>query len=132
MNELPLVLVVEDNTDNLDLLTYQLEILNFDCICAQEGMQALYLAKTQEPDVILLDIMLPDMDGAEVISDLRQNPKTATIPIIALTAMAMIKDKERILKAGADDYITKPYDLEILDVAIRSHFKVKSSTLSWE
>ncbi|MEB3178891.1 MAG: response regulator [Nostocaceae cyanobacterium] len=132
MNKLPLVLVLEDNTDNLDLLSYQLEILNLDCICAQEGVEGLYLAKTHEPDVILLDIILPDMDGEEVISCLKQNPKTTTIPIIALTAMAMVKDKQRILKAGADDYITKPYDLEILDVTIRRYLKVKSATLPWE
>jgi DNA-binding response OmpR family regulator len=84
-------------------------------------MQGIYLAQTQEPSLILLDIMLPDMDGSEVINCLKQNPKTARIPIIAVTALAREQDRDRILHAGADDYITKPYDLYKLEDVIRRH-----------
>lgn len=119
MNTRQVILIVEDYQDNLELLNFQLEILNFSSICASVGLKAISLAQTYQPDLILLDIVLPDISGIEVIHCLKQNPKTATIPIVAVTSMARVQDRIRILQAGADDCITKPYDLNLLEVVIR-------------
>lgn len=112
------VLVVDDNEDNLVLLTFLVE--QFDCICitATNGQMALELAESYLPTLILLDIMLPDLDGIEVISRLRKNPLTRIIPIIAVTAMARAEDRERILSAGCAHCVTKPYGVEDIEALL--------------
>jgi CheY-like chemotaxis protein len=133
MDRLPLILIVEDNQDNLDLLCFILGELNVSLLSTKEGIMAVDLAQTQEPDLILLDMMLPDISGMEVISRLKQNPKTATIPIIAVTAMAMSGDRDSAMQAGANDYITKPYNIESLLVLIHHYLiKTHSVMLPWE
>lgn len=117
----PLALVVDDNEDNLLLLTFVLEQLNCQFITAIDGQTALDLAQRYQPALILLDIMLPDLDGFEVFSRLRQNPLTARIPVIAVTAMARPEDQERLLSAGCNEYVTKPYMVDDLEDLLRRY-----------
>lgn len=114
----PLVLVVDDNEDNLLLLAFVLEQLGCELLTAADGQTALDLAKSFKPNLILLDMMLPDLDGMEVCSRLRQNPITTNIPVIAVTAMARAEDRERILEAGCNEYVSKPYAVDELEVLL--------------
>lgn len=104
------VLVVEDNRDNLDLMTFLLEALGHDPIGATSGRRALEIAGDARPDVVLLDIQMPEMDGFETARALREIPALAEVPFVAVTALAMAGDREMILKAGFAGYIAKPID----------------------
>ncbi len=117
----PLVLAVEDNEDNLLLLLQVLELLDCSFISSKDGHTAVMLAQNYQPDLILLDIMLPDLDGAQVVHRLKQDPQTMTIPIIAVTAMARLEDRQRMLLAGCNDYIKKPYIIDDLEATIRRY-----------
>ncbi|GAC1470375.1 MAG: hypothetical protein NVS2B14_16230 [Chamaesiphon sp.] len=108
----PVILAVDDDEDNLLLMTYILEPLNCSVITETDGQTALEKARTQQPDLILLDIMLFPLDGIQIVSQLKQDPTTRDIPVIAVTALARAEDKERILQAGCNAYISKPYMLE--------------------
>lgn len=103
------ILIVEDDKDICRLLEYNLSKSRYRTICAGDGEQALVLAKREMPDLILLDIMLPKMDGLEVCRALKKDPKTAAIPILMLTAKSEEVDKIVGLEMGADDYVTKPF-----------------------
>jgi CheY-like chemotaxis protein len=118
------ILVVDDDEDNLFLMHYQLQQL-FPCaiISAADGQTALTLAATMQPEIILLDIMLPELDGFEVARRLKQNPQTQLIPIIAVTAMARIQDQELAIAAGYDAYLCKPYEMDQLAITIHQHLK---------
>ncbi|MBD2103135.1 response regulator [Leptolyngbya sp. FACHB-261] len=121
VSEQSLVLVVDDDEDNRLLSIHILELLGYICISADNGHTALELSQQHRPALILLDVAMPGMDGLAVVDRLKQNPQTATIPVIALTAMAMVGDRERILRAGFDDYLSKPYDLVELELTINRH-----------
>ncbi len=111
----PLVLVVDDNEDNLLLLTFLIEQLDCEFISAADGQTALDLSQSYQPTLIMLDMMLPDMDGMEVLSHLKQNPLTNMIPVIAVTALARPEDRERILSAGCNEFVSKPYLVDELE-----------------
>lgn len=111
----PLVLIVDDNEDNLLLLTFVVEQLNCRFVTAGDGQTTLKLAQSCQPDLILLDMILPDLNGLEVVANLRQNPLTKEIPIIAVTAMAKERDRERILLAGCNAYVSKPFSVDELE-----------------
>ncbi len=117
----PMVLVVDDNDDNLSLLAFVVEQLDCTILTAANGLTALDLARSYQPGLILLDMMLPDIDGVEVLTRLKQNSVTATIPVIAVTAMARSQDRERVLSAGCDEYVTKPYNVDELEVLLRRY-----------
>jgi CheY-like chemotaxis protein len=117
----PLVLVVDDNEDNLSLLAFLVEQLDCQILTAVDGKTALDLVKNYQPSLILLDMMLPDLDGLEVLSRIRQNPGKAKIPVIAVTAMARPQDRERILSAGCNEYVTKPYNVDEIDALMRRY-----------
>lgn len=102
------ILIVDDDLDTLQLVGTTLERQNYEILAAQDGEQGLEMATREIPDLILLDIMMPKMDGYEVTRRLRSNPETASIPIIMFTAKAQVEDKVEGLEAGADDYLTKP------------------------
>jgi two-component system cell cycle response regulator DivK len=102
------VLVVEDNAANLTLASFLLRGAGHTVLHAPDGDGALAAAREQRPQLILMDIMLPGMDGLQVTAILKRDAVTRTIPIIALTALAMKGDRERILAAGCDGYISKP------------------------
>lgn len=115
----PLILVVEDHDDSLLLLSYTLELLGCRFICQNDSYTTLLVAKEYQPDLILLDILLPGLNGLDVVRYLKQDPLTRHIPVVAVTALAGREQQERILGAGFDDYLSKPYMLEDLEAIIR-------------
>jgi len=121
VNNEPIILAVDDDEDNLVLLTEVLEPLNCLVMTATHGQTALRLAQAYQPNLILLDIMLPDLNGIEVVHRLKQNQETAKIPVIAVTALARLEDRDRLILAGCNDYISKPYILEDLEALIRHY-----------
>ncbi|MBE9109232.1 PAS domain S-box protein [Nodosilinea sp. LEGE 07298] len=110
----PLILLAEDNAANVSTITAYLTAKGYALIVAQNGLEAVNLATSANPDLILMDIQMPQLDGLEAIRQIRQNPALANVPIVALTALAMPADRERCLAAGADDYISKPIRLKQL------------------
>lgn len=108
------ILLVEDNEMNRDMLSRRLERRGFEVSIALDGAEGLEKATSERPDLILLDMSLPVMDGWEAAKLLKQRPATAAIPIIALTAHAMSGDRERALEVGCDDYDVKPIEFERL------------------
>ena len=114
------ILAVDDDVDILDLLEISLDSDGYNVITAVNGLDAIKKAKSHVPDLILLDLMMPKMDGFEVIDNLRSNSQTRAIPVIMLTARALINEKLQGLDAGADDYITKPFDLKELTARIKA------------
>ncbi len=103
-----LILIVEDNEKNLKLVRDLLQVKGFRTLEADTAGEGLALAGAHEPDLILMDIQLPDMNGDRALELLRAAPSTASIPVIALTALAMKEDEQRILNAGFDGYLVKP------------------------
>jgi CheY-like chemotaxis protein len=106
------VLLIEDNELNRDMLKRRLERKEFIVSCAEDGQSGIDMAKNEMPDIILLDLSLPIIDGWNVARKLKADVNTKDIPIIALTAHAMKGDREKALDAGCDDYDTKPINLE--------------------
>ena len=117
----PLVLAVEDNEDNLQLLIQVLMLFGCSFIPIRDGHTAILKAQNHQPDLILLDMMLPDLNGSEVVHRLKQNACTNKIPIIAVTAMARAEDQKRFFLAGCNDYIKKPYMIDELEAKIRRY-----------
>ncbi|WP_349262631.1 response regulator [Allocoleopsis sp.] len=117
----PLVLVVDDNEDNLSLLAFLVEQMDCTLLTAPNGQTALDLVANHQPSLVLLDMMLPDLDGLEVLGRIRQNPVTAKIPVIAVTAMARQQDRDRILSAGCNEYVTKPYNVDEIEALMRRY-----------
>jgi CheY-like chemotaxis protein len=112
--ELPLILLAEDNESNIATMTDYLEIQGYQVSLARNGIEAVQLAKQQKPDLILMDIQMPEMDGLEATRRIRTEADLDTIPIVAITALAMPGDREQCLAAGATDYLTKPVSLKKL------------------
>lgn len=117
----PLILVVEDDEDNLLLLSYALEAFGYQFVGQPNSQSAFAAAKAYQPDLILLDILMPDLDGIQVLQRFRQDHSTRQIPVIAVTAMARAEDRQMLLQAGFTDYISKPYMLEDLELLIHQH-----------
>ena len=127
MNNKPIILAVDDDEDNLVLLTEVLDPLNCLVMTATHGQTALRLAQACQPNLILLDIMLPDLNGIEVVYRLKQNQATTKIPVIAVTALARLEDRDRLILAGCNNYISKPYILEDLEALIRHYLPLTPS-----
>ena len=108
------ILLVEDNELNRDMLTRRLKRKGFTVLCAENGQEGIDVAKSENLDIILMDLSLPIVDGWTAAERLKADAATTSIPIIALTAHAMKGDREKALKAGCNDYDTKPIDLERL------------------
>ena len=117
------IAVVEDNQTNIDLIRYQLDAEGFDIFIEKTGKKGMKMIKEKEPDLVLLDIGLPDIDGFELCKALRSDVKTKNYPIIMLTARTEDSDRIEGLKLGADDYITKPYNAEELILRIKNLLK---------
>ena len=105
------LLIVEDNEMNRDMLSRRLQRRGFDIIIATDGGAGVAMARSEQPDLILMDMSLPVIDGWEATRQIKADPATARIPIIALTAHAMTSDRDKALQAGCNDYDTKPVDL---------------------
>ncbi len=114
------ILIIEDNEQNLYLTTFLLEKQGFDVVQARTGLQGLELAVSQKPDLILLDIQLPVMNGYEVAGRLKQDVETRSIPIVSVTSYAMAGDREAILAAGCEGYIEKPIDPDSFVAQVKS------------
>jgi len=108
------ILLVEDNEMNRDMLSRRLSRRGYEITIAEDGEQALAMVGTDKPDLILMDMSLPVLDGWEATQQLKASPETSAIPVIALTAHAMSSDREKALSAGCDDYDTKPVELSRL------------------
>jgi len=115
------ILYVEDNDDNLFMLSRRLRRRGFDVLAARDGEAGVESALNSLPDLILMDLVLPVMDGWEATAKLKSLPETMAIPVIAVSSHAMSGDREKALAAGCDDYHTKPIDFERLLIAINSY-----------
>jgi len=121
----PAVLIVDDNEQNLELMQAYLEDLECEIRVAGDGLEALASVEKAEPDLVLLDIMMPRMSGFQVCAKLKGAPKTRDIPIIMVTALNENADVERAVETGADDFLTKPVNkLELLS-RVKAHLKVR-------
>jgi CheY-like chemotaxis protein len=108
------ILLVEDNEMNRDMLSRRLMRKGYDVVMAEDGEQGVAMAAAESPDLILMDMSLPVIDGWEATRRIKASPQTGAIPIVALTAHAMASDRDDALKAGCDDYDTKPVELQRL------------------
>jgi CheY-like chemotaxis protein len=105
------ILVVEDNADNMTLMCDILDSLGFATVSARNGAEGIAAAQREKPDLILMDLSMPQMDGWTAAKHIKSDPELNPIPIIALTAHAMIGDRDRAMEAGCNDYVTKPISL---------------------
>jgi CheY-like chemotaxis protein len=121
-----LILIVDDNPDNVDLARIVLEAEGWEVLTAGDAPQALEILKTIHPELILMDVQLPGMDGLELTRRLRADPAFQDISIVALTAYAMRADEENAHAAGCDGYISKPIDTRTFGDRVREHLKVGS------
>lgn len=119
------ILIVEDNKENVDLLVYFLKPQNYVLEIAHDGVEAMEMIEKSPPDIILLDIMLPRMDGFELCERVKKDPDTMFIPVIMITALKDLKDKMRSLEVGADDFITKPFENVELLTRVKSLLRIK-------
>jgi CheY-like chemotaxis protein len=117
------ILVIEDNRDNRMLIIDVLTSLDYVGLEATNGEQGLEIAKRERPDLILMDLSLPRMDGWTAAGEIKANPELAHIPVIAMTAHAMVGDRERALGVGCDDYISKPIDLALLVAKLQEYLE---------
>ena len=105
------ILIVEDNEPNRDMLSRRLERRGFEVVVAVDGAEGVALSKSEHPDIVLMDMSLPVMNGWEATRAIKADPATRTMPVIALTAHSMPGDREKAMEAGCDDYDVKPVDL---------------------
>ncbi|WP_434684571.1 PAS domain S-box protein [Pseudanabaena minima] len=124
---LPLILLAEDNEANINTFSSYLKAKGYRLVFAKDGQQAIATTKAEHPDLILMDIQMPVIDGLEVIKQIRLDPDLADIPIIALTALAMTGDRERCLDAGANEYLQKPLKLKQLAISIQQLLNAKKN-----
>ncbi len=117
------VLVIDDESDLLDLVSHHLRGAGFDVVTALRGEEGLELARSEGPDLIILDVMLPDLQGTEILKRLRQNPETASIPVILLTARGEETDRVVGFELGADDYVVKPFSPRELVLRVKAHLR---------
>ncbi|MBM6577884.1 response regulator [Microvirga sp. SRT01] len=121
------ILIVEDNELNRDMLQRRLERKGYAVSCAVDGPQGIAMATTTRPDIILMDVALGDMDGWEATMAIHADPRSATIPVIALTAHALESDRLRSIEAGCVDFETKPVSLPDLIAKIEQHATVRNA-----
>src|ERR1700752_5156537 len=126
MREPPLILVVDDVPDNVDILQMRLESQGYEVSTAGDGVEALEKTRELLPDLVLLDIMMPKMDGIDALKRLKADPALPFIPVILVTAKADGKDVVAGLESGGDDYLTKPVDHAALSARVRAMLRIKS------
>ncbi len=126
MRSRPCILAVDDVFENLEIVTLRLEANGYEVITAADGIEALEQTRRHQPDMILLDIMMPKLDGISVLKELKADPTLGFIPVLLLTAKADRSDVVAGLEAGADDYLTKPLDQAALIARVRSMLRIKA------
>ncbi|MBN1764761.1 MAG: response regulator transcription factor [Sedimentisphaerales bacterium] len=114
------IVLVDDEDAILELLTYNFSRQGYEVFCAETGREALRLIDSRKPEIIILDLMLPDIDGLEICKQLKRNPRTEQIPIVMLTAKGEEADIVTGLELGADDYVTKPFSFKVLASRVRN------------
>jgi CheY-like chemotaxis protein len=117
------ILVIEDNLDNLELVSFLLERGGFQAIKAMDGRSGLEIARSDQPDLILMDLTIPEIDGWHLAQQLKQDPATADIPLLAMTAHILPGDRKKAMDSGCDGYITKPLDIPNFIPNIEKHIK---------
>ena len=123
------VLVVEDNERNLKLVRDVLQYAGYEIIEASTGEEGVELAQSRSPDVILMDLQLPDIDGMEALRRIRKSPVTADVPVVAVTAFAMQDDRARVFDAGFDGYLEKPLSVRELPAQVQQFLTASRSPL---
>jgi two-component system, cell cycle response regulator DivK len=124
---MPTILIVEDNPTNMKLSSFLLESADYDVLMATNAEIGVAMARAQRPDLILMDIQLPGMDGLQATELLKADATTRDIPVLALTALAMKGDEERIRAAGCDGYIAKPLDYKAFLAEVKAKLAARSS-----
>ena len=114
-----MILVVEDNARNLKLMRDVLDFAGFEVVAASSAEEGLAIALERPPDLVLMDLQLPGIDGTEALRRLRRSPRTESVPVVAVTAFAMKDDRERALIAGFDGYLEKPISVRALPTQVR-------------
>ena len=122
------ILVVEDNVKNLKLIRDVLDFAGYDVVAASSAEQGVAIAMAQPPDLVLMDLQLPGMDGTEALRRLRGSPRTSAVPVVAVTAFAMKDDRERALSAGFDGYLEKPISVRALPSQVRGFLRHEDVT----
>jgi two-component system, cell cycle response regulator DivK len=118
------VLIIDDDSRNIFALKAILKSKGYNCMSSADAIEGLNIIKQQDDiGIVLLDMMMPEMDGYEALSHIRQDEKTMKMPVIAVTAQAMVGDREKCLDAGADDYISKPIDVDALTALLDKFVK---------
>src|SRR5215472_7756878 len=125
----PRVLVVDDESDFIQLLKYNLEHQGFDILTASNGVEALHTARRELPDVVLVDLMLPDLDGFSVCEILRSQPSTSNVPIIVVSALDGEYVRSRGIQAGVACCFKKPVDMKILGESIRANYESRMESI---
>lgn len=128
MKERMTVLIAEDEPDNREVMRSVVEdVGGYRVLLAEDGEQALLIAEAEVPDVVLLDLLLPRLTGFEVTRRLKSNPRTSHIPVIAITALGRVQDRTEAFRAGAVDYLEKPFDLEVLLQKLKASLRARSA-----
>lgn len=117
----PLVLAVDDNQDNLTILVHAIQLFGCSHISTLKGQAVMHLAKLYQPALILLDVVLPDLSGLEVLQLLKQTPETTNIPVVAVTALNQSKARDPLFQLGCADCLYKPYSLDDLEALLHRH-----------
>jgi len=119
------VLVIEDNPDNLELMTYLLNVFGHLTLTAEDGESGIALIARERPDLVVCDIHLPKADGYEVARRTKADPALSAIPVVAVTALAMVGDRDRVLSAGFDGYLTKPIEPQSFVADLEGYLSAK-------
>jgi len=119
------VLLVEDNKDNFELVRFLLERAGYEVLAARTGLEGLEIARREIPDLVLMDLSLPELDGWTAAQELKADKQTARIPLLAITAHTLPGDRKHALESGFDGYITKPIDIQKFDQIIAAIFQNK-------
>lgn len=121
------ILVVDDDAAINELIKINLELIGYEVITAQDGIKGYALVKQEQPDLVVLDVMMPEVDGYTVAKRIRENNETKDLPILMLTALGQIEDKVKGFDIGVDDYLVKPFEMEELRVRVRALLKRNKS-----
>ncbi len=123
------ILITDDDTSILELIKINLELMGHEVICAENAIKSYALLLQEKPDLVILDVMMPEVDGFTLAQRIRNNPEFANIPILMLTALGMLDDKVRGFNAGVDDYLVKPFEIEELKLRVRALLRRGDSLL---